>query len=132
MKNTAIQGLDRCEIGTRGIVVTIKGDKELQTRLLNMGLLAGSEVEVLQQGGENTPALIVVGETRLAIGREMSAQIMISPLAEKTSSTETSPFLKRCFGKTWRGGHHEKMFERFTRRKQGKNRRLRKGKFSLS
>jgi Fe2+ transport system protein FeoA len=133
MKNATIQALNTCEVGTRGIVVTIKGDKEFQKRLISMGLHTGCDVEVLHQGENSPPMLIVVGETRLALDQEMSTQILLAPLAETHSSSSwTKTTLKHRFRNIWHGGHHEKMFRRFKRRKQGKNYRIREGEFGLS
>jgi ferrous iron transport protein A len=133
MKNATIRALNTFEIGRRGVIVTVKGDKELQKRLISMGLYVGSDVEVLHQGENGALMLIAVGETRLALGQDMTKQILVAPLPDKYPSwSSTKTHLKRCFRNAWHGGHDENVFRRFRRGKQGKNCRIRKRKFGIS
>ena len=78
--------MDRCvmplsgiKAGSRGSVVAFEGGMAFQTRLVDMGLDLGCEIEVLR-GGENSagPMLIAVGETRLALGRGMSERVLVA------------------------------------------------------
>ncbi len=133
MKHAIIQALNTLEAGQKGVVVTVKGGKEFQHRLISMGLHAGREVKVLHQGDNGVPMLIALGETRLAIGQDMTRQIFVAPLPENHSSWgSTTTHLKRCFRNTWPGGQYEQMFRRFRRGKSRENCRIRERKFGIS
>jgi Fe2+ transport system protein FeoA len=56
--------------------VCFEKDSEIRIRLNDMGLAAGSIVEVLQ-GGENSNYLISVGNTRIGIEPDLAEAITV-------------------------------------------------------
>ncbi|TKA97902.1 ferrous iron transport protein A [Cereibacter changlensis] len=63
--------------GGRGQVTAILGGREMQRRLSDIGILIGREVEVIRRGGSG-PLVVAVGDTRLALGQEVSRRIFVS------------------------------------------------------
>lgn len=60
-------------------VIGVDGGKNLLKRLITLGLVVGTEVEVLQR--ENKNGLILrCGETRIALGIGMTHKIRVEPM----------------------------------------------------
>ena len=78
MSNRTVQPLSKFQAGQKGIVVAFNGGRSFRNRIMSMGLKVGSELQVVSTsqilGG---PVLVMVGETRLAIGWGMAQKIMI-------------------------------------------------------
>jgi ferrous iron transport protein A len=68
--------LDRIPSGTQGVVRRIGGGKEFANRLAAMGLSVGSRIQVLQNR-EQGPVLVLVRETRIALGRGEAIKILV-------------------------------------------------------
>jgi ferrous iron transport protein A len=68
--------LDRVPSGTRAVVCRLGGGSEFASRLAAMGLSVGSRVQVLQNRGYG-PVLVLVRETRIALGRGEAAKILV-------------------------------------------------------
>lgn len=68
-----------CPAGFDGTVIAFTGGGAMQERIVSMGLYVGCSVRVIhpcsRRGG---PALLAVGDTRLAIGRGMLEKILIA------------------------------------------------------
>lgn len=71
--------------GSRGIVASIEGGREMSGRLAAMGLTPGAEIHVLQNLGRG-PVLAKIRDTRIALGRHQAGQVFVH---ERT--TEDSP-----------------------------------------
>ena len=126
--STNIHPLNSFKGGEGGAIVAVQGDKEFQQRLISMGLHVGCEIQVLHHAKNGNPMLIVCHETRLALGQDMAAQILVAPLANTASSwrQRKNRLLHRC-KHAWAGNDDEKnMFRRFRWRSRGKNCRLHK------
>jgi ferrous iron transport protein A len=68
--------------GRRATVVSLEGGHEFQNHLMSMGLLVGSEIEVINScNGRRGPTLVAVGETRLALGYGMSGKILVEVIS---------------------------------------------------
>lgn len=65
--------------GKKVKVISIAGGRGLHARLLNMGLIPGSTIEVVNQGMIG-PCIIVHNSCRLAIGRGVAHKIIVSDL----------------------------------------------------
>ena len=64
--------------GKKVTVIAINTEQELQGRLMGMGVFVGTTLEVLQGGKDQFgPLLIGVGQTRIALGREIAATIVV-------------------------------------------------------
>ena len=74
--------LSQAEAGERVIILQHSGGREIERRLLDMGLTRGAEVEVLSQN--EGPMVISCRGSRLALGKGLSEKIMV------TSSRQTS------------------------------------------
>jgi len=72
--------LDRLLPGHRGLIVSLKGEDILVQRLMEMGMLEGSEVEVLAIAPLGDPVEVRLGDYRLSLRRSEAARIEIEPL----------------------------------------------------
>jgi ferrous iron transport protein A len=75
MNEQATVPLDRLPAGAHAIVRRLGGGKEFANRLAAMGLSVGSRLEVLQNPGHG-PMLVLVRDTRIALGRGEAMKIM--------------------------------------------------------
>jgi Fe2+ transport system protein FeoA len=78
MSPAAGLSLDRLRPGERGRITDILGADSLTQRLLEMGLLAGVEVEVLRIAPLGDPLEIRVGDYQLSLRRSEAARVLIS------------------------------------------------------
>jgi ferrous iron transport protein A len=62
--------------GSRAVLRTIDGGRQLRTRLAALGLLPGTELEVVQNSGHG-PFVVSVRGSRIVIGRGMAARISV-------------------------------------------------------
>ena len=58
-------------------VVAHDGNGETARRLSDMGLVQGMEFQIIVPGGEHSPYLIVVDETRLAIESDLAEKLRV-------------------------------------------------------
>jgi ferrous iron transport protein A len=68
--------LDQLPIGAHAVVRQFGGGKEFASRLAAMGLSVGSRLEVLQNRGGG-PILVLVRDTRIALGRGEAMKILV-------------------------------------------------------
>ena len=67
----------------RATVVDLNTSSELQSRLMGMGLTTGAKVEILHGGRSRFQPLVVgVGESRIAIGRDIAKMVLVESDAE--------------------------------------------------
>ncbi|MGQ9732317.1 MAG: FeoA family protein [Candidatus Zipacnadales bacterium] len=71
--------LSALPLGQSAIVVAIEGGQSARRRLASMGLTVGSEVQTLIGRGRG-PIVVVVRQTRLALGRGIADRVMVEPL----------------------------------------------------
>ncbi|HEY7320379.1 MAG TPA: FeoA family protein [Candidatus Binatia bacterium] len=76
MENPQYLPLERLQPGSHGIVRRLEGGKGLASRLASLGLAVGSRVEVLENRGHG-PLLVLVRDTRLALGRSEALKIVV-------------------------------------------------------
>ena len=62
--------------GTRAILKKIDGGRQLRGRLAALGLLPGTELEVIQNSGQG-PFVVAVKGSRIVIGRGMASRIEV-------------------------------------------------------
>jgi Fe2+ transport system protein FeoA len=62
--------------GRRAILKKITGGRQLRGRLAALGLLPGTELEVVQNSGHG-PFVVSVRGSRIVIGRGMAARIEV-------------------------------------------------------
>jgi ferrous iron transport protein A len=67
--------LDQLPAGERGVIVRMGGDPVVRRRLLDLGLTPGVELAVLR--AEGRALLVAVGDTRLALGRDLARAVLI-------------------------------------------------------
>ena len=67
-------------LGSRGVVVEIKVAPERRSRLLEMGLLVGTPVELVRFAPLGDPLELRVGNTRLSLRRADAAGVVVSKL----------------------------------------------------
>ena len=79
MSQGELISLDRLSTGAVGVVRRLRGGRGFASRLAALGLSIGSEVRVLQNRG-NGPVLVLVRDTRIALGRGEAVKIHIGEL----------------------------------------------------
>ena len=62
--------------GDRKVLKAVHGGKEMRGRLAALGLLPGTELEVIQNSGHG-PFVVCVRGSRVVIGRGMAARIEV-------------------------------------------------------
>ena len=74
-----IDSLSRFPDGLYGTIVDVIADVELQGRLMGMGLFVGTRFQLLRRGtaSSNIPFLLAIGETRIAVDREIAEMILV-------------------------------------------------------
>jgi ferrous iron transport protein A len=69
--------LDQLRPGDRGLVVAVEGADALVQRLMEMGLLEGTEVEVVGVAPLGDPMDVRVGDYRLSLRRTEAARVRV-------------------------------------------------------
>ena len=59
-------------------VTAITGDRAMQKRLGDLGVCAGKALRVIQKDASGQ-MVVALGDARLALGREMTLQIFVTP-----------------------------------------------------
>ncbi|NBC32295.1 MAG: hypothetical protein GVY13_06420 [Alphaproteobacteria bacterium] len=67
--------------GERLRVVGLRAGRAADRRLVEMGITVGSEITLVQGGGEG-PLLIAVSDMRLGLGRGMAHKVLVAPIGE--------------------------------------------------
>lgn len=65
------------QAGESALVVGMCGGSRIRSRLESMGLVPGTEIRVVSNGGRG-PLLISVGEGRLTVSRGIAEKIMVA------------------------------------------------------
>jgi ferrous iron transport protein A len=68
--------LDQLAPGARAVVSELQGGRGFASRLAGMGISVGCQIEVLQNQAHG-PLLVLVRDTRLALGREEASKILV-------------------------------------------------------
>jgi ferrous iron transport protein A len=76
--HATLHPLDRVAAGAVAVVRELRGGSELAARLAPMGLTVGAPLQVLQNRRRG-PLLVVVRDTRIALGRGEAAKILVEP-----------------------------------------------------
>jgi len=71
--------LDQLAPGVRAVVSELRGGKEFASRLAGMGISVGCEIEMLQNPVHGS-LLVLVRDTRIALGRGEAAKILVKEL----------------------------------------------------
>jgi ferrous iron transport protein A len=88
MNQPAQHPLDQLPAGSKAVVRQLGGGKEFANRLASMGLSVGSSLKVLQNRGQG-PVLVLVRDTRIALGRGEAMKILTEEeLGERSPSPE--------------------------------------------
>jgi len=68
--------LTKISEGMKAKLHSITGGRELRTRLAALGLLPGTEIEVIQNSGKG-PFVVSVKGSRIVIGRGMASRVEV-------------------------------------------------------
>jgi ferrous iron transport protein A len=79
MANREYLPLERLQPGGHGIVRELEGGKAFASRLAAMGLAVGAQIEVLENR-RHGPLLVLVRDTRIALGRSEALKIVVEEL----------------------------------------------------
>lgn len=77
MSSEEVKPLSLIKPGKNVRLVSITGGRFLQSRLVSMGLLQGTPIEVVKNRGDG-PVIISVKGSRLVLGRGMAQKILVS------------------------------------------------------
>lgn len=83
----ALKALDQLVKGQCAAVHSLGAGKQFASRLASMGLAIGSRLQVLQNRGHG-PLLVLVRDTRIALGRGEAAKIMVENVSCVTGDTD--------------------------------------------
>ena len=72
----ALSTLDHLSVGATAVVRELDGGNEFSGRLAAMGLVLGAALQVMQNSGKG-PMLVLVRDTRLALGRGEAQRILV-------------------------------------------------------
>lgn len=67
--------------GDRLRVVALRAGRSADRRLIEMGITVGTEITLVQAGGEG-PLLVAVSDMRLGLGRGMAHKVLVVPMGE--------------------------------------------------
>jgi len=62
--------------GKKAVLLSIEGGRQLRSRLAALGLMPGTELEVIRNSGQG-PFVVAVKGSRIVIGRGMAARIAV-------------------------------------------------------
>jgi len=62
--------------GEKAVLLTVTGGRQLRGRLAALGLLPGTEVQVVQNSGQG-PFIVSVRGSRIVLGRGMAARMEV-------------------------------------------------------
>ena len=82
MEKQQLVSVDLLDSDSSGIVRQIQGGRELSSRLSSMGLSIGAELKVLQNR-HHGPVLVLVRDTRIALGRGEAMKILVEEQGEQ-------------------------------------------------
>jgi ferrous iron transport protein A len=68
--------LTKIQEGVKARLHSITGGRQLRTRLAALGLLPGTEIEVIQNSGKG-PFVVSVRGSRIVIGRGMASRVEV-------------------------------------------------------
>ena len=74
---THVTPLATVPAGKKVRIVSLAGGRGMCARLTSMGLVPGSEIQVIRRGAPG-PCIATAGNCRLAIGTGMAQKIMVS------------------------------------------------------
>lgn len=75
-----LQPLSRLTKGSKGIVHHVEGGTNLNKRLLVLGFTKGVEVAVQQNPGFG-PVIVLVRDSRIALGRGEASKVMVEKIS---------------------------------------------------
>jgi Fe2+ transport system protein FeoA len=82
--------LIRMRNGTKGVVVTIGGGRNMQRKTETLGIRIGCELEKISGHAFRGPVVVKVGATRVAVGHGMAHKIIV-----ETEDTQVHRQLRR-------------------------------------
>jgi len=77
LSSEEVKPLSLIKPGKNVRLVSITGGRFLQSRLVSMGLLQGTPIEVVKNRG-NGPVIVSVKGSRLVLGRGMAQKILVN------------------------------------------------------
>ncbi len=73
-----LKPLSLMQDGQKGIVMSLGGGQEFQSRIISMGIFPGCEIEVLKNGNRaKGPVLTAIGSSRIMVGHGMTQKILV-------------------------------------------------------
>jgi ferrous iron transport protein A len=75
----AVTPLARLEPGERGVILRLDGDHGIVRRLMELGLVPGTEVEVVRHAPLGDPVEVRIRQVHLSIRRSEATHIHVEP-----------------------------------------------------
>lgn len=74
--------LPLAKLGEAVRVMALSRGRDLEKRLMSMGIAPGSELRLIQQEGANL--VVAIGRARIALGHGLAQKILVTPLNPPT------------------------------------------------
>jgi Fe2+ transport system protein FeoA len=77
LENERMIILSQMEIGQKGKILEIKGEKGVISRLSALGIRVGEEIKKISQQAMKGPVVVKVGKSQVAVGFKMANGILV-------------------------------------------------------
>lgn len=67
--------------GQKAIVRSLRKGRGMERRLFEMGIMPGTEIELLEKHPFKGPLLFQVGRSRIVLGRNIAADLEVEPMS---------------------------------------------------
>ena len=81
--------LDQMPSGSGGVIIALSGGRSLVSRLATLGFVPGGDVRMVQNYGRG-PVIVLVRQSRCALGRGEAAQVIVRGGRSSVSSCHTA------------------------------------------
>ncbi len=72
--------LNTLKNGEKGTITSLNGGQESRHRIISMGIIPGSTIQVIKKGNSSKDLMITaIGDTRVVIGQEITDNILVKP-----------------------------------------------------
>lgn len=75
--------LDRAKIGSEVVIVKVSGDKPIKRRLMDMGLIPGTKINIRKLAPLGDPMEIRVRGTEITLRKKDALNVIIEVIAEE-------------------------------------------------
>jgi Fe2+ transport system protein FeoA len=96
------QPLTMLRPGDKGVITALKLEPSSRNRLIDRGLMLGSQIEIMCHNDVGGLLMLAIGDTRLAIERETAQHIWVTPLQQDQEGQRVPKWLQFFCPRTYR------------------------------